>query len=224
MAHDPPRHPIGFGLPGTTSGSPDETSGNEGGSRTDPRPEPAGTPGFMRPDRGATGDGRSDGPSSPEDGLGTAAKDDDPAQRDRDVHRRVVLETSPTETWSLLTDADELATWWGEGTRIDLTPGGDARFREDGEPDRQGRVVEVKPGRRLVFDWWPEDPDVEEPASRVTIELVPCPFGTVVTITECVLLPLDELPVLVTPRPTFLPSPWGPGPSALARARVLVLA
>jgi uncharacterized protein YndB with AHSA1/START domain len=224
MAYDPPRHPIGFGLPGTTSGSPGETSGSGVGDRTDRRPEPVSPPDRPRPESASTGDGRSDHPSSTEHEQGAADRDHDPAQRDRDVHRRVVLETNPAETWSLLTDADELAAWWGDGTTIELTPGGDARFREDGEPDRQGRVVEVKPGRRLVFDWWPEDPEVDEPASRVTIELVPCPFGTVVTITECVLLPLDELPVLVTPRPTFLPSPWGPGPSALARARVLVLA
>ena len=200
--------------------------------------------GFIRPDP-AVRDGRPSGDSPPDSSdrtiplgyrgtdhhrtdadAGPAEDHDLSAATDRDVHRRVVLEVPIDEAWSLLTDPDELAAWWGEGTTIELEPAGDARFREEGAADRQGRVVEVKPGRRLVFDWWPEDPEVDDPASRVTIELVPCPFGTIVTVTECVLLPLDLLPVLVAPRPTFLPSPWGPGPSARARtrSRVLVLA
>jgi uncharacterized protein YndB with AHSA1/START domain len=126
----------------------------------------------------------------------------------------VVLEATPAEVWRALTDPDELAAWWGEGSQLDATPEGEGHFEEDGEPPRRARVVEVKPGRRLVLDWWPEDPEDDEPASRVTIELVPCPFGTIVTVIECVLLDLSELPVLVTPRPTFLPRTWGRGPQA----------
>jgi uncharacterized protein YndB with AHSA1/START domain len=219
MDDETPRHPIGFGpgtVPGSGSGSGSEGAAERHSQRRPAGPGPAGGPGDRAPgaraDRPVDGGERTDG-------------DGEPDRRDRDVHRRIVLETAPAETWRLLTDPHALAAWWGDGTTIDLSPGGAARFREDGEPDRQGRVVEVKPGRRLVFDWWPEDPEVDEPASRVTIELVPCPFGTVLTVTECMLLPLDELPVLVAPRPTFLPSPWGPGPSArAARARVLVRA
>jgi hypothetical protein len=217
MADDLPRHPIGFG---PTGDRPART-----GSPTS-RPPAAADDGHAHPaDLGA---GRAQHPSArgtdTDTNTNTDTDTDDPARRDRDVHRRIVLEAEPAEVWHLLTDADELAAWWGDGTTIDVEPGGDARFREDGEPDRRGRVVEAKPRRRLVFDWWPEDPAVDEPASRVTIELVPCPFGTILTITECVLLTLDELPVLVAPRPTFLPPPWGPGPSARARSRVLVLA
>jgi hypothetical protein len=207
MADDLPRHPIGFG-PRADTPAPRAPGGGEGED---------GTAGSAR----TPAEGRADRPSAPKE---AASDEQDPARRDRDVHRRIVLEAAPDEVWRLLTDPDELAAWWGAGTTIEVAPGGDARFREEGEPDRQGRVVEAKPGRRLVFDWWPEDPEVDEPASRVTIELVPCPFGTILTITECVLLPLDELPVLVAPRPTFLPSPWGPGPTARARSRVLVLA
>jgi hypothetical protein len=207
MADDPPRHPIGFG----PRADPPAPRGSDGRAGDDGEAGSAPTP----------AEGRAAHPSARQQAAGDGH---DPAQRDRDVHRRIVLEAAPDEVWRLLTDPDELAAWWGEGTTIDVRPGGEAWFREEGEPDRQGRVVEAKPGRRLVFDWWPEDPEVDEPASRVTIELVPCPFGTILTITECVLLPLDELPVLVAPRPTFLPSPWGPGPSATSRARVLVLA
>jgi uncharacterized protein YndB with AHSA1/START domain len=140
--------------------------------------------------------------------------------RDRDVHRRVVLEAAPADVWRALTDPEELAAWWGGGSELDAIPDGEGRFVEEGEPVRLARVVEVRTEQRLVLDWWPEDPDSDDPATRVTIELTPCPFGTIVTVLECVLLDLSELPALVAPRPTFLPFPWGPrlGGRALARA------
>ena len=138
--------------------------------------------------------------------------------RSKDVRRRIVIEATPDEVWRALTDPEELTAWWGEGSHLDVVPGGEGRLQEDDEPTRRARVVEVRPAQRLVLDWWPEDPDVDEPASRVTIELTPCPFGTIVTVLECALLDLSELPVLVAPRPTFLPPSWGSGP----RARALV--
>ena len=140
--------------------------------------------------------------------------------RATDVHRRVVLEAETADVWRALTVPEELTAWWGEGSELDAVPGGEGRFVEEGEPSRLARVVEVRPEQRLVLDWWPEDPDADEPATRVTIELTPCPFGTVVTVLECVLLDLSELPVLVAPRPTFLPRPSGPRSDGRALARV----
>jgi len=168
-------------------------------------------PGFRPPDPSANDDRPT--PSAP-------ATDHAADVRAADVRRRVVLEATPAEVWRALTDPDELAAWWGAETELDATPGGEGRFVEDDQPVRLARVVEVRPERRLVLDWWPEDPDDDEPATRVTIELVPCPFGTVVTVLECALLDLSELPVLVAARPTFLPRPWGP--SWGARALVAV--
>jgi uncharacterized protein YndB with AHSA1/START domain len=142
------------------------------------------------------------------------------AEPTRDVHRRVVLEAPPDEVWKALTEPDELAAWWGEGTELDATPGGKGRFVEDGEPVRLARVVESSPGRRLMLDWWPEDPEVDEPATRVTIELVPCPFGTVVTVLECALLDLSALPVLSATHPSFVRAVPGRRLGGLALAGV----
>jgi len=144
-----------------------------------------------------------------------------------DVDRRMVLEAPTADVWRALTEPEELAAWWGEGSRLEPTPGGEGRFVEDGEPVRLARVVEVRPGRRLVLDWWPEDPDADEPAARVTIELTPCPFGTILTVVERALLDLSELPVLSAPGDGFLRAPWsdGPGraPGVQSRARALAL-
>jgi uncharacterized protein YndB with AHSA1/START domain len=140
-------------------------------------------------------------------------------QRPDAVRRRVVLEAAATDVWRALTDPDELGAWWGDGSELDAVQGGEGRFVEEGGPVRRARVVEVRDARRLVLDWWPEDPGEDEPATRVTIELVPCPFGTVVTVVECALLDLSELPVLVAPRPTFLPG-WTPRGTGRALAGV----
>ena len=162
-------------------------------------------PGFRPP--------AGDGTPSP---VATGGHDD---LRSTDVRRRIVLDAPPADVWRALTDTDELAAWWGDGSELDATPGGEGRLVEEGAPVRRARVVEVRPGRRLVLDLWPEDPASDDPATRVTIELVPCPAGTVLTVVECALLDLSALPVLVAPRSTFLRSPWvlRPGGRALAR-------
>lgn len=114
----------------------------------------------------------------------------------REVHRRVVLESPPEDVWHALTEPEELASWWGEGTELDARPGGQGRLVEEGEPVRLARVVEARPGRTLMLDWWPEDPTVDEPATRVTFELLPRPFGTILHVHECPLLDLSGLETL----------------------------
>ena len=106
-----------------------------------------------------------------------------PPPATREVRRRLVLEAPVDAVWRALTDPDELAAWWGEGTDPRRHPrrarAASARRTADAG---SGVVVEVRPepppATRLVR----EDPDSDEPATRVTIELTPCPFGTVVTV------------------------------------------
>jgi uncharacterized protein YndB with AHSA1/START domain len=138
----------------------------------------------------------------------------------REVHRRVVLEAPTDDVWRALTDPTELASWWGEGTELDARPGGEGRMVEEGEPVRRARVVEVRPGRSLMLDWWPEDAEVDEPATRVTFELLPCPFGTILHVHECPLLDLSGLATLSTAGLALGARSWflrGRGPRALAR-------
>ena len=127
--------------------------------------------------------------------------DDSPDTDERTVVRRQVLEASPDRVWRALTDPDELAAWWGEGTTIVAEPGGQVHAVDPDGTTRHGVVVEAEHGRRLRLDWWPADDD-DTPATRVTIELEPCPFGTVVTVTEAVLVDLVvHPPVFLAPPP-----------------------
>jgi uncharacterized protein YndB with AHSA1/START domain len=101
------------------------------------------------------------------------------------IEREMDLPASPSDVWRSITDPDSLSTWLGDEVELDLTPGGDARFRL-GEEIRTGWVEEVSPPdgdadasdlgsdgepvvARLVF-WWSRD---DEPASRVELLLIP---------------------------------------------------
>ena len=77
------------------------------------------------------------------------------------VHRTIDLPASPDAVW----DAIVAGAWLGEDVALDPRPGGAVRV------DAKVGVVEAAdPGRSLSF-WW-TDPDGDEPASRVDLELL----------------------------------------------------
>ncbi len=113
------------------------------------------------------------------------------------IKRICELEATPDAVWRALTDPDWLSSWLADEAELELVPGGEARFVVDGR-ERAGWVEEVTPpadGRagRLSF-WWQED---DEPASRVTFELVPCSDGTRLRIDET--RPLEMLDLVGIP-------------------------
>lgn len=87
------------------------------------------------------------------------------------IERQLLLAASPREVWEVVTGPG----WLAEDVRLDLVPGGDARFRSRGS--RKAGWVEhaCPPGRdgasagRLAF-WWARD---DAPASRVELTLEP---------------------------------------------------
>ncbi len=86
------------------------------------------------------------------------------------IERELVLPASAREVWEVITASG----WLADEVELELVPGGEARFRTDGE-DRTGWVEEaVAPegsegAGRLVF-WWSTG---EEPAARVEVSLAP---------------------------------------------------
>ncbi len=109
------------------------------------------------------------------------------------VRRHLALPVPAEEAWTALTDPDEVAAWFGSSVDWDLQPGGRARFGGEDGPARRGRVIEVLPGRRLRFAWWPEEGD-EGDASEVSYDLEPDPDG------EGSRLTVTEQPVPAPPR------------------------
>jgi len=84
------------------------------------------------------------------------------------IERRIELRASPERVWRALTEADELAAWFGQRCEIDLRPGGDAWFEWDEGGRYQARVEVVEPVRRLVVRWAAEqDQAVDDGLSTV---------------------------------------------------------
>jgi len=69
------------------------------------------------------------------------------------VRREVVIAAPPETVWEALTDAGEIAAWFGAEADVDVRPGGPVRFRWADGSERRGLVVEVDAPRRLVFRW-----------------------------------------------------------------------
>src|ERR1700722_8445345 len=102
------------------------------------------------------------------------------------MQRDLVLTASPEQVWQALTDPAWLEAWLADEVRLELWPGGDARFIIDSQ-ERTGWVEEVIPpstdrrsgaAGRLAF-WWARD---DEPASRVELELTATEQGTVLRV------------------------------------------
>ena len=80
------------------------------------------------------------------------------------IERELILPAPPARVWRALTDADQLAAWFGTRASVDLRPGGSVIFTWD-EPGgaaahhNRGVIEVLDPERRFAFRWHsgPED-------------------------------------------------------------------
>ena len=128
------------------------------------------------------------------------------------MQRDLVLNASPEQVWQALTDPAWLEAWLADEARLELWPGGDARFIIDSQ-ERIGWVEEVVPpaadcrsgaSGRLAF-WWARD---DEPASRVELELTATDQGTLLRVVET--RPLEALDLVGIPLPGQGGARFGP--------------
>ena|SRR5438309_4606174 len=102
------------------------------------------------------------------------------------VERELILPAPPERVWAALTQADQLAAWFGTQAAIELRPGGALTFTWDGSTGPVGQnsgVVEiVEPPRRFAFRWQSFGTDV--PATRVEFTLEPHAEGTLLRLVE----------------------------------------
>jgi uncharacterized protein YndB with AHSA1/START domain len=125
------------------------------------------------------------------------------------VTREIEVPASPESVWERVT-ADG---WLADEVEIDLSVGGDATFRSDGE-ERTGWVEEVHKPSRLTF-WWAAN---DEPASRVELTLDRLEDGgTRLRVIEA--RPLELLDLVGLPLSGGGTGQRGYGPALLAGAR-----
>jgi uncharacterized protein YndB with AHSA1/START domain len=82
----------------------------------------------------------------------------------------------PARVWTMITDPDELATWFPARVHLDAWEvGRTLRFTFDGEEgETTGRVLAVEPVRRLALDW---------EGDELVFELAGTDDGTLLTFT-----------------------------------------
>jgi uncharacterized protein YndB with AHSA1/START domain len=80
--------------------------------------------------------------------------------------------------FELLTDAEHLVRWMAASAEVDARPGGAIRWTHANGDACSGRFVELVPGRRIVFTYGWERPDVEVAPGSTTVEITLHPRGT----------------------------------------------
>ena len=94
------------------------------------------------------------------------------------IERETVIAAPVERVWSVLTEAEHLAAWFGEtGAEIDLRPGGALLLHWRTMPTARGRIEVVDPPRRFAYRWTAHHAAGEEPAegnsTRVEFTLTP---------------------------------------------------
>lgn len=104
------------------------------------------------------------------------------------VERSVVLPAPIARVWETLTEAEQLAAWFGAAVEIDARPGGRATFRWADGLERAAVLEDVEPERRLSFRWLPfarVDGEARSvPPGRVEFLLEQVEEGTRLTVAE----------------------------------------
>ena len=94
------------------------------------------------------------------------------------IVRTLELDASPERVWTAITDTDELARWFPDRARLDLSPGGTGVFSWDGHGDFQVRVVALDAPRQLTWRWTGNDGrSLEEYSTLVEWTVTPTDEG-----------------------------------------------
>ena len=110
------------------------------------------------------------------------------------IEKSVLVPLSADETFALLTQPERLRRWQVVSARMDLRAGGDYRWTVVPGANASGTIIEVEPGKRLVFTWgWEEGESEPAPGeSTITITLEPAEGGTTVRLVHEGLTPGQE--------------------------------
>lgn len=95
------------------------------------------------------------------------------------IEKTALLPVSADEAFELITRPDRLRRWLAVSARIDLRAGGKFRWTLTPMAVATGTVIEVDPGRRVVFGFDSEQ-SAEGPVGTVTITIEPTDGGTLV--------------------------------------------
>jgi len=85
-----------------------------------------------------------------------------------------LLDTNTEETFALLTEPERLRRWLAVSASVDLRVGGDYRILCVPGHAAVGQVIEIDPGKRVVYSWgWHGDTEVPPGSTTLIVELEP---------------------------------------------------
>jgi uncharacterized protein YndB with AHSA1/START domain len=87
------------------------------------------------------------------------------------VVKELFINAPPQRVYELLTDAELLIEWMAPEATVDARIGGDIRWTHVNGDSVIGSFVELVPGRRIVFTYGWDRPDVAVPPGSTTVEI-----------------------------------------------------
>src|SRR5262249_30394602 len=87
------------------------------------------------------------------------------------VERTVYIEAPTDVVFELLTEAEHLVRWMAPSAEVDARPGGTIRWTHANGDTCSGEFIELIHGRRVVFTYGWERPDVGVPPGSTTVEI-----------------------------------------------------
>src|SRR5688500_12605636 len=101
------------------------------------------------------------------------------------LERTVLIQAPPETVFRFFQDSARWAKWWGAGSSIEPSVGGDIHIKHPGGVESAGKILEIHPPSKLVFTYGFVSGDpIPVGSSRVTIELKPERGATRLTLTH----------------------------------------
>jgi uncharacterized protein YndB with AHSA1/START domain len=87
------------------------------------------------------------------------------------IDKTIFIDAAPESVYRLLIDAESLMQWMAPAARSDPQPGGELSWTHHAGDSVVGQFVELVPGRRVVFTFGWDRPDVEVPEGSTVVEI-----------------------------------------------------
>ncbi len=106
-------------------------------------------------------------------------------ERQDEIVQRVEIAATVEQIWAAITEAEQLAKWFGDSATVDFRVGGRIRFGWSQFDDAVAHAVieRIEAPNTFAYRWWMDGED-EAHATLVTFGLTDGDDGTVVTVVE----------------------------------------
>src|ERR1700760_80299 len=105
------------------------------------------------------------------------------------IEKEIEISASVERVWEVLTEAEHVALWFGNGKpiEVDLRAGGEMTLDHGVHGTYRTVIVEVDPPRHSAYRWaagFPDELATEDNSTLVEFDLVPTAAGTLLKVTE----------------------------------------